>query len=325
MSSSQKNILVDENGNKKKIIFLFKVLIASGLLFYIVELVDLRKIKYSIETANIYLVISAFLLGAINIFFQFAKWRVICRSLLQINKNKLVLRSLFYGFAAGIASPMRIGEHFIRAIPFKNKSIVDVTIASFIDKLFPLTIAAFIGSVSSIIYIHTFYDVTLFVTLLLFLVLLLLSIILLVIIKRKNFWNNFIFQKIKNWKILYKFISKIEIVSELKKFNGGKIFLYSLFFYSTYIFQFVLLVGAFSLKFELLNYIWFATLIMFAKSIIPSFTFGELGIREGAAIFFAGAFNISQAAGFSAAFLLFIINLVLPSLVGALLLIRKSE
>jgi uncharacterized membrane protein YbhN (UPF0104 family) len=55
--------------------------------------------------------------------------------------------------------------------------------------------------------------------------------------------------------------------------------------------------------------------VFFAKSAIPSFTLADLGIREGAAVYFMGALGIAAAAAFNAAFLLFCVNLVLPSLV----------
>ncbi|MBK9099222.1 MAG: hypothetical protein IPM14_14110 [bacterium] len=52
----------------------------------------------------------------------------------------------FFGFSAGIITPLRIGEYFGRGIEFKDKSIVQVTVATLIDKFFPLLMVASLGS-----------------------------------------------------------------------------------------------------------------------------------------------------------------------------------
>jgi uncharacterized membrane protein YbhN (UPF0104 family) len=57
-------------------------------------------------------------------------------------------------------------------------------------------------------------------------------------------------------------------------------------------------------------------LVFYAKSLLPPVTFMDLGIREGAAVFFLGLFGVPQAAAFNAALLLFGVNLVLPALFG---------
>lgn len=63
-------------------------------------------------------------------------------------------------------------------------------------------------------------------------------------------------------------------------------------------------------------------LLYFAKSAIPQVTLGDLGIREGAAVFFLGAYGVSPAAALDASLAMFAINLVLPSLAGVPLLLH---
>lgn len=62
-------------------------------------------------------------------------------------------------------------------------------------------------------------------------------------------------------------------------------------------------------------------LVFFAKSAIPQVTLGDLGVREGAAVFFLGAYGVAPAAALDASLALFALNLVLPSLAGAPLLL----
>ncbi|MEM6328254.1 MAG: lysylphosphatidylglycerol synthase transmembrane domain-containing protein [Bacteroidota bacterium] len=63
-------------------------------------------------------------------------------------------------------------------------------------------------------------------------------------------------------------------------------------------------------------------LVYFAKSAVHSITLGDLGIREGAAVFFLGAYGVPEAAALEASLGVFAINLLLPALVGVPLLLR---
>ena len=63
---------------------------------------------------------------------------------------------------------------------------------------------------------------------------------------------------------------------------------------------------------------------MFAKTIIPPVSFGELGIREGASVYFLKQVGVSAAAGFNAAIFLFIINVLLPALTGLIFLLKRK-
>jgi uncharacterized membrane protein YbhN (UPF0104 family) len=59
-----------------------------------------------------------------------------------------------------------------------------------------------------------------------------------------------------------------------------------------------------------------AGLTFYVKFLVPSFTLMDLGIREGAAVFFFGALGLPEAAGLNAALALFVLNLAVPSALG---------
>ncbi len=98
------------------------------------------------------------LLGVVNIFLQYSKWRLTCAEVLEVKDKFKVFRSLFYGFSAGIITPLRIGEYFGRGIEFRDKSLVQVTVATLIDKFFPLLMVASLGSISSLFFIYFYYE-----------------------------------------------------------------------------------------------------------------------------------------------------------------------
>lgn len=95
--------------------------------------------------------------------------------------------------------------------------------------------------------------------------------------------------------------------------------------YAVFATQFVLLVRAFAPDGAWTAGDWAAAaggvaLVFFAKSAVPGVTLGDLGVREGAAVYFLAAFG--GAAAFNASLGLFAINLLLPALAGLPLVAR---
>ena len=231
--------------------------------------------------------------------------------------------SLFQGFAAGAFTPFRLGEYFGRAFLFKEKTLLKVTVATLIDKFFPLSIVAFAGALSSILFLHFYYDVTIYITAALFIVVFTLFYLLMLLLIDPEFWNNFLFNKIRKSRY-YKFFSKMNFIKNLDKNYSLKMFSISILFYLCFTTQFVILISAFSNQFNFVNFYWAAILVMFTKTFFPAISLSEIGIREGASVFFLGQMGVNAAAAFDAAIFLFFINILIPSLIGLALLFKKK-
>lgn len=92
--------------------------------------------------------------------------------------------------------------------------------------------------------------------------------------------------------------------------------------YGVFSAQFVLLVRAFVPLADWSAAAAGVALTFFAKSAVPQVTLGDLGVRESAAVFFLGAFDVPAAAALDASLCVFVINLVVPALAGLPLLWR---
>ncbi len=311
--------------NKTAIIYTLKIIIAGGLLYYLASSIEYAQIISALQNANLYLILAAFILSVINIYYQFAKWRLTCRQVLKETNNSKIILSLFYGFTAGIITPLRIGEYFGRTIAFSDKSVVQVTVATLIDKFFPLIIVVFLGSISSIIFLYLKIGVSIYISLSLLIVLFTLFYILFLLIINQRFWDSFLFSRIKKMKSLNKVFEKLTILKSLDRIYLLKMISLSFLFYLSFLIQYVLLVAAFSHNQNILEYFWAGNLIMFAKTIIPPISLGELGIREGASLYFLTQLGESSAVAFNASIFLFIINLLIPAFIGLVLLFRKND
>jgi uncharacterized membrane protein YbhN (UPF0104 family) len=309
--------------NKNRIILFLKILVASGLLIFIGSIVKISELINAVENANYFLIFVALILLLPNVFLQYWKWKLTCISVLGCSDKKKILFSLFQGFAAGAFTPFRIGEYVGRSFLFTNKTILQVTIATIIDKFFPLAVLAFAGSLAGIVFIHNYYQVTIYLTVALFIVVFILFYFLILLLINPEFWNNFIFNKIRKSKRLYNIFGKMRFLKNLDRNYSLKMFFVSALFYFCFIFQFVILVFAFTNQFHFIKFLWSACLIMFTKTFFPAISLSELGIREGVSVFFLGQMGVDAASAFNAALFLFFINILIPSLIGSVLLFKK--
>ena len=149
--------------------------------------------------------------------------------------------------------------------------------------------------------------------------------LLFILITSEKFWRNLSFDFFKSSKRFETFINGLEIVKNLDKNYSAKMITISFLQYWCYIFQFALLIAGFSNHFRLFHYLWASNLVMYAKTIIPSITFAEMGIREGASIFFLTKMGELSSVAFSASIFLLIINIIIPSLIGLVLLLKKNN
>jgi uncharacterized protein (TIRG00374 family) len=313
------------SGRKNSLIIFAKILIASALLYYLISSVQFSQIISALNEVNIFIVVIVFLLSIINIYLQYAKWKLTCSEVLNEKNRSKIFRSLFYGFSAGIITPLRVGEFFGRGIEFKNKSLFQVTAATLVDKFFPLLIVAYLGALSVLLFIYFYYQVTLYVVISLFILLFTFFYFLFFLFRNKKFWNSIMFSKLNSSARIKSLLEKLRTFENLDSIYFNKMLIISFLFYVCYIMQYALLVSAFTDNNDFVNYLWAANLIMFVKTIIPPISIGELGIREGASIYFLTKMGESASVGFNASILLFVINLLIPALVGAVMFLRKND
>lgn len=80
--------------------------------------------------------------------------------------------------------------------------------------------------------------------------------------------------------------------------------------------QFLILLYGLGMTLSLPTALAMVWLIFFVKSFIPAWTITELGIRETIAISVLGFAAVPTSIAFTATFLLYVINLIIPALIG---------
>lgn len=269
------------------------------------------------ESAKLFCIFLALGLLIPNIYIQFYKWRYLVRLLKPPVSNRETFQSLLAGFTFGFVTPGRLGE-FGRAFFIKDCSWVSLLGIAFIDKLFSLAVVIFWGAiglmffVSKQLYLYTMVPIVIF------------TIIALIVVYYVLFHPEIIKGFLYSLNIILPFREKIKaLMSSLDHFHRRQainLLLMTFCFYFIFLVQFYILVCSFEPAPLLPAFLAIAA-AMLVKSMLP-ISFGDLGIRESAAIFFLGKIGIQQSTAFNASILLFLINLLIPSMVGLVLVLK---
>jgi len=116
-------------------------------------------------------------------------------------------------------------------------------------------------------------------------------------------------------------------LSELKSYPQPlklKLLVLSLLRYLVFSTQFVILLKALG-DIYLVDAFSRVNLIYLGSTIIPTFAFAELGLRESLSLVFLSPIGLSDAGIFTAAFLLWVMNLMLPALLGHFFILHQQR
>ena len=82
---------------RKRIENFVKLFIGLGLLIFLANYVSPKIIIDTFKNAEVLYLILAILLVPFNLFLQFAKWKLLCKKYFNINSDRSIWLSLFYG------------------------------------------------------------------------------------------------------------------------------------------------------------------------------------------------------------------------------------
>lgn len=307
--------------SKRRLIYFFKFAIAAAVMIMLLRRMKLNNLNEALLSANIYCITLAALLLIPNLYIQFFKWRYLVRLVKPDVSNQEIGNSLLAGFTFGFITPGRLGE-FGRAFFIKDCPWVKIFGMTFMDKFFSLAVVIFWGAIGVMffiggelgpeLYIYTLAPMIIFCLITL--------IVIYYIVLRPEIIRGFLY----SMNVILPFRDKIKLLmSSLDNFHRRQalnLLLLSVCFYFIFFLQFYILVCAFEQAPIVAAFLAIAS-VMLVKSMLP-ISVGDLGIRESAAIFFLGKIGLLEATAFNASILLFVINLLVPSIIGLFLVLK---
>lgn len=271
---------------------------------------------------------AALLLLPFNLTLQYSKWRVLVHSRCPSVTPRELRASLLLGFTFGIITPARLGEFGGRAVAISGADRLALVGLTAVDKIATMFVTLLVGVIALVIFTarHPIGTVlTLNASLLLVLLLIVAIAAIAVYVKRRKYSDNNLPEALGSGGFVRRRIGEMRHV--LRGVDAGQrrqLVLLSLLFYLTFLLQFYLLLRAFG-PVDAISALAGIGTIMLLKTVAPPVTLGELGIREGASVYVLGHAGILATTAFNASLLLFAINILLPSLAGLAVLLRRPR
>jgi len=281
----------------------------------------IEEIGQALLDIRISFVILTFLLMLLNIYVQYKKWLYILRIYYDDISWLDVFGSILGGFTLGLITPGRLGE-LGRGLFLRHLDKWHVTGLTLLDKTFS-NLAVFFTGCLAFYYLFKYpFNLSIYVLVPFSIIVITIWIFLFFIFQNPQK----IYFTLRNLEERFSLVKKldpfIQSLEKIEKKNIQIIFFYSLVFYGIVFLQFLILVEAFS-SYAILPTLSGIIATMFSKTLLP-ISFGDLGIREGAAIYFLNKVNVLKIHAFNASLLLFVINILIPSVVGIFLIPRLS-
>lgn len=296
---------------------LLKGLLALGVLGYLVYAIEPDRLLAAAREAEPLWIAAAVALLPLNVFLEGVVWRQVLRLVAPQLSWRMLYEALLCGFSLGLFTPMRVGEFTGRAfyLPRTDRWTTSATV--FVQRLLDMTVSVGVGFLALLYALSTdvlepspaWWGVAAFgggTTLTLTALML---------------HPGLVVKGLSRFVSSRKVLGRLVFLRRLRLGRMAKALALSFVRYAVYTLQFVFLAFAFGAAGLWAIYLG-VTLTFFAKFLIPSITAMDLGIREGAAVFFFGQLGLGGAAAFNASFLLFFTNLILPAAVGLPFVLR---
>jgi len=269
------------------------------------------------NSPGLLLIAASILLFPVNWGIEGYKWMLITSQIQKINYSTAT-RSVYAGICVGNLAPGRATEFLAKIHFFKPENRISITVLHFVNGMFQLSITVLLGLLALLLRSNTSVaNDELLKTI---------SIILSAVVMLGFVLALFNTNKLMNW--LFKRFSKDSSVEAVNISWGNglllKLFFFSFVRYFVFTLQFVLLMHVFKAQ-ENYMYLFTGICIYFLfTTIIPMFSIIEAAVRTAIALIVFSDLGLSNASLAVVAILLWLINIVFPSVVGYIILLREN-
>jgi hypothetical protein len=269
------------------------------------------------DSIRMLMLASVFVLMVVNWTIEAAKWRL---QLDGTEKFSIIqsLQSVLTGVAVSVITPNRIGEYVGRILYLKNVNKLQGITVTIIGSFAQLIVTGFLGLVGLIYYIIKIQHSAWLNVLLLSSIALCLGLT----------YLYFHLSKFIEWTSMIPMLRKVkvylEIVKRFKRKQLLQILGLSFLRYLVYTLQFIILMKILLVDAYVLDLLFTVWLIFWAMAIVPTIAIAEIGIRGETALFFLAPLSTNHFGIVSSSLLLWLINLIIPALIGCLFVFRMK-
>lgn len=300
---------------------LFKLLLAVCALLFIFRKVlnhenssdYLSQLRTAVmQPGAILLFIAVFLLMILNWLTEAEKWRFMIAKIESIRLSRS-FEAVLSGLTFSFFTPNRIGEYAGRVFHLQKGKRMQATFITVIENSSQLLITILTGTGAFMIYMSGHMDMPSWMVILIRFLLSAFCILCLILFYNLQLFEN-IFLKLKMndyWRQIF------HVFSLYNSKELTRVLFLSLLRYIIFSAQFILLLRVYGSTFDLFQGIIMVMMTFFVMSVVPTFTFAEIGVRGAVSAYFFGKITMDVLPVLNAAFSLWLINLAIPALAGA--------
>ena len=313
--------------SRKTIGFLLKIGIVAFALFFLyqqltskssVEQFDLDQILVKLQE-NYFVVIVVILMMFLNWFLESLKWRFLISKIEKVSIKRSI-RAIFSGITVSAFTPNRVGEYGGRVFCLEKADRIKGVLITVIGSMAQLVTTIVFGSIGILLLPNLMPEFDSLLSNIVFAYpIMLFLLILLNVLLVTLFLNASVFSVV---------LSKIKFLRKFKKYNEVfsfynssellEILLYSVGRYIVFTTQFFILLQVFDVQIGYVDAMILITTMLLVISIIPTIAITEIGIRGSVALFLFGLVSVNAIGILSATFVMWVINLLLPALIGTI-------
>ena len=299
-----------------------KVFISALLLWGLIKYIDFNSVLTSFTHADPLFISIGLLLAFFQLVLHFFRWKYLLRLISHEITNSEVFTSLFVGFMAGFFTPAQLGEFAgrIASHPGVNKAhVIGITI---IDKLYWTALTIIIGGTGLMIFYSTYFKEywnPIFGYVGMFFIAAI--IIVFLIPERIRTILQLLPKKVREHRF-YEVILVIE--NEFHNKNARVLFGLTALLYSIIMIEFYFLAAAFG-SVGFLDALICSASVFFVKAVILPISFGDLGVRESASVFFFLRVGVAAPVAFNASIVMSFANVIFPAAIGAVLVAKLKK
>ncbi len=298
---------------KKSVLWGMKGLLGCAAVGYLVHMIEVDALWTALKRVDPFWIAVAGGLAPLVVLLDAVVWRRLLTPVLPNASSASVLRAVLRGSALGLVTPARLGEFAGRALSFPEADPWTLSATVFAQRVIDMAICAGLGLAALGMALHAGWLPTRPLWLGLTASVAATCGMLLWSITHPRQTSHLIRRLAPNFGGLHR---RIKFLEQIAPRTGRRVLQTALLRQSLFCAQFASLVLAFGPVVALLDLAAGILLVFLAKFLMPSVTLLDLGVREGAAVFFLGAVGVGPAAAFNAALLLFVLTGVLPALAG---------
>jgi uncharacterized protein (TIRG00374 family) len=296
---------------KRLISVVTRIVVSAIILYFVISLVTWQNVLSAYRSADGRFILFGGILLIANLGIRTLKWRIMLHSVKNKPSFWEAFGSVMLGISFGSFTPGEVGDFAGRALHISDARKSHLVGLALLDKaqIFVVTSAAGAISLVFLLWFDSFFIIPIslfivFISLAFFMRMDLLAIF-------GHRLNASVFQK--SW-----VTSVLDGFTLLKPHQLFTTLLCTLVFHGILVLQMFYFIYAFG-EITLFHTFIGTSAMMFVKSCLP-ISLGDLGIREAGSVFFFSKFGISQAAALNASLLLFVVNVLLPSICGTIFL-----